>query len=201
MGRAIAWTSKMDAVLGTAIDTQVADQIGIRRHSVGKRRRKLGIPSFRCSRTLEECFWPKVDKNGPNGCWEWAAGRDKDSYGKFRSGVGFARSAHRFAWFLAFGEIPEGLWVLHRCDNPPCCNPSHLFLGNAAQNNADMAKKGRAARGARNGRVKLTEEEVYKIRKLHATNNYTQEALSKTFGVSQAHISYIILGKSWAWLE
>lgn len=95
-------------------------------------------------------FWPKVNKSGPTiraelgSCWVWTASRDRSGYGKFGRGRlrGWTK-ASRVSWELAHGAIPNGLWVLHRCDNPPCVNPGHLFLGTARDNNRDTAAKGR----------------------------------------------------------
>lgn len=91
-----------------------------------------------------ERFWAKVDRRGPDDCWEWTAGCNRKGYGKF-SLDGATRQSHRISWELANGQIPEGLCVLHRCDNPPCCNPAHLFLGTHADNHADRSLKGRHA--------------------------------------------------------
>jgi hypothetical protein len=107
-------------------------------------------------------FWPKVDRSGP-GCWPWQASRNASGYGKF--GIAYRTwSAPRVAWVLAHGPIPDGLWLLHHCDNPPCVKTEpderfpdgHLFLGTHADNMADMAVKGRSAvegkaTGGRNG--------------------------------------------------
>jgi hypothetical protein len=109
---------------------------------------------------LAERFWPKVNKNGHvaraelGPCWEWRAGRDRKGYGRFHlradENEGKAETlAHRSAWSMANGPIPNGLQVLHRCDNPPCVNLAHLWLGSNAENRADMMAKGRAARGDR----------------------------------------------------
>lgn len=85
-------------------------------------------------------FWSKVDKT--SGCWVWTASRSGNGYGQFRLD-GHNRPAHRLAWELTHGAIPEGAFVLHECDNPPCVRPDHLFLGDQSLNMADMAGKGR----------------------------------------------------------
>lgn len=83
-------------------------------------------------------------------CRVYASAADKDGYGLFQV-HGYAMRAHRVAWMLWRGEIPDGMFVLHRCDNPPCCNPDHLFLGTSRDNIDDMLRKGRQAKGERHG--------------------------------------------------
>lgn len=88
-------------------------------------------------------FWSKIDRSGgPAACWPWIAGHNRDGYGSFRVDD-HTELAHRVAWAEANGPVPDGMDVLHTCDNPPCCNPRHLFLGTAADNARDSVAKGR----------------------------------------------------------
>jgi len=112
-----------------------------------RRWRTRGDPTVgRCWRgTAAERFWSKVDKSGgPDACWLWTAGRDKAGYGRFNLDGHTIMAASRAGWILTFGPVPEGLSVLHHCDNPPCVNLTHLFLGTDAINAADKVAKGRA---------------------------------------------------------
>jgi len=100
-------------------------------------------------------FWGKVDIRGPGECWNWQARRNKQGYGHFYVRIGGkpkTARAHRFAYQLVNGPIPDGMLVLHHCDNPSCCNPTHLFLGTHADNVADMWSKNRGPSGDKNGR-------------------------------------------------
>jgi hypothetical protein len=158
-------------------------------------------------------FWSKVDQSGgPDACWTWTLGRDKDGYGLTKVNRKTTR-AHRVAWALANGPIPDGLWVLHECDNPPCCNPRHLWLGTVVDNGADKAAKGRtvAPCGERHGsrthpeRVlrgssqpcsKLTEADIPLIRAALARGE-SRSVIGSRFGVSRGAIGSIAIGKNW----
>lgn len=152
-------------------------------------------------------FWEKVDRRGPDECWEWTAARSRAGYGKacLPRGELMGRQrnigAHRRAWELTYGHIPDDLCVLHKCDNRACCNPGHLFLGTQLENIEDMRLKGRARTGnTRPGEEshhhKATDEIAREVRRLWSIRP-TQAELAKRFGVSQGTISNIVRGKHW----
>src|ERR1700758_4972125 len=121
----------------------------------------MGRP--RKGESVADRFWEFCIKL-PNGCWEWTAARlkSKADYGILLS-HGKGLRAHRVAWEKTFGPIPEGMQVLHRCDNPPCINPEHLFLGTHIDNMTDMRVKGRCHRGTKHIDSILTEHDVRNI--------------------------------------
>ena len=103
-------------------------------------------PKKRKQRSFEERFWEKVRILGPDECWEWQAARTVKNYGRLSAGRGVHLKAHRVAFVLENGPVPDGNCVLHTCDNPSCCNPAHLFAGTFKDNTADMIEKGRWSR-------------------------------------------------------
>lgn len=147
---------------------------------------------------LVERFWKKVDIRGPDECWPWLAGKASGGYGCFCVN-GHGHAAHRFAYEFSNGPIPDDLCVLHRCDNPPCCNPNHLFLGTIADNNRDRKLKGRTYRpiGIKHHNAKLTDTQVIEIRRLYSCGNVSHNQLANKFGVRNATIGDIILHKTW----
>ena len=149
-----------------------------------------------------EAFFKRVEKHGENDCWPWAGYQKRGPKNPMPYGVlgwkGKQSRAHRVAFELANGEIPEGMMVLHTCDNTLCCNPAHLYLGNHAQNMRDMVdrqrRKGTGA-GSSNGRSKLTQEQVAEIRALYASGGLSQDKIAARYGVSQFAISAIVRNK------
>lgn len=149
--------------------------------------------------TLRERFEEKVDRSGgPDACHEWTSTLHRLGYGRFYDGAKRIY-AHREAWRLEHGDIPEGIHVLHRCDNRPCVNPRHLFLGTQKDNMADASEKGRMAKGVKNGRSKLTREQVKEIRRLRG--KAYQKDLAKRFGVARNTICVIQLRQTWKHVE
>lgn len=154
-------------------------------------------------------FWLNVQKG--DGCWIWTGARLKAGYGRIR----WQRKqslAHRVAWVVVNGEIGDGLCVLHRCDNPPCVRPEHLFLGTKTENIADRHLKGRSASGDRNGsRTKperlargeanhksiLTAANVVEARRLRRTTGISFNKLAKQFSVSVYCVRSAVIGKTW----
>lgn len=175
---------------------------------------RISIPE-----STEKKFWEKVNKNGPiiyphlDKCWIWTAGRRRpNSYGDFKPGKKFqAREAHRFSYLLKFREIPFGLFVCHHCDNPPCVNPDHLFLGTAQDNADDCKRKNRTTkgdkswvhnnpyitRGENNGRAKLKAAQVLEIRNLYDTGEFSQAGIARMFSLDSARVGEIVNGKMW----
>lgn len=141
-------------------------------------------------------FWNLVDKRGADECWPWKAGRSSKGYG-YTTVSQKQIGSHRVAWELANNQIIQpGMCVCHHCDNPICCNPSHLFLGTVDDNIQDKVKKGRSPSREENGRAKLTTEQVLKIRSLHA-QGVSLRKLAKMFGVCQNNIFVIVSQETW----
>jgi hypothetical protein len=147
-------------------------------------------------------FWDKVRTGTPDECWEWQAARRSSGYGVIGSNRGPTLSAHRVAWELTHGPTPDGLCVLHRCDNRPCVNPGHLFLGTYLDNNRDMAAKGRHGsrtkpeshpRGEGHPLALLTEAAVLEIR----SGGQSTATYASRFGVSETCVRDARRGHTW----
>ena len=151
-------------------------------------------------------FWSKVDKSGE--CWLWRGARNKSGYGIFWNIAAKRRErAHRVAWELTNGPIPRGRNACHRCDNPPCVRPDHLFIGSHADNAKDMWGKGRARHftgrpqgGELNYAHKLTDQGVREIRRLRAEGLLHREIAAR-LGVHQATVSCVLRGLTWTHVQ
>jgi len=165
----------------------------------------------------DKWFWSYVDKTDT--CWLWRGMRNKEGYGL----VGIpGRSqprknrAHRVAYELANGPIPKGLFVCHKCDNPSCVRPDHLFLGTANDNSQDMVSKGRvvhgevhyfhihpeeSSRGERHGCHKMTVEKVQSLRREYDAGNHNYAELGYKYGIGDTQAWRLAHRKSWKWLQ
>jgi hypothetical protein len=150
---------------------------------------------------LDERIWPRTDRTGE--CWEWQGARTKAGYGLIKLGPRHSLNlyVHRLVFEAFNGRIPEGAFICHRCDNPQCCRPEHLFLGDAKINNRDKASKGRAKGpclgGERNPAAKLSEATVAEIRAA-LSEGKTGAEVARRFDVSRTTISSIKTGKTWS---
>lgn len=170
------------------------------------------------SLSLEQRFWEKVDKQGEDQCWLWLASgvTENHKYGLFYLNEQVKSiQAHRVAWMLVNGDIPQGAYICHTCDNPPCCNPKHLFLGDPQLNVDDMVNKGRAnwqkpdykatahmrARGENSGKSKMSEAQVLAfVEKATSNPTVSLSVYSDEYGVSRGALTDILAGLSWGWL-
>ena len=181
---------------------QIADRVDKGQTTVRYWLKKYGLqtiyPQYRISGSAEE-FWNWVDISEPDNCWQWKEAR-KGEYGKYRLD-GRRMGAHRVAWELTNGPVPAGMEVCHRCDNPWCVNPAHLFLGTHVDNIRDCHRKGRASKvrayGVKHGRTKLTADDVRDIR----ASADLQRVIAKRYGIHQQAVSRLQRGESWKYLD
>ncbi len=160
----------------------------------------------------DKVFWDKVlIPDSQHNCWLWQGNVLQSGYGRIKIS-GTTWRAHRLAWMLKYGTIPNGLLICHTCDVKRCVNPAHMFLGTHADNHADRNRKGRQAKGDRNGSrlhpermprgeahgmSRLTTQQVVEIRQKYAHREKSQAALGDEYGVNQTHISRIIRQVNW----
>jgi hypothetical protein len=147
---------------------------------------------------VAERLWRRVEKLA-TGCWEFTGSKNRKGYGTLGNNNTTAM-AHRVSWQSVNGDIPVGMLVLHRCDNPPCVNPDHLFLGTNQDNMDDMTAKGRRVIGERSPRSKLTAAKVIEIRRRRDAGERTED-LAAEFGVSSAGLYSAAVGLTWRHLQ
>ncbi len=162
--------------------------------------RKTGTTDERVPPTDEERLWSKIDRSGgPDACWPWTTDSVfRNGYGQFTymaDGKCVHIQAHRMVWIFVNGPIePPSLLALHTCDNPPCCNPRHLFLGTHSINTRDAVLK------CRTNTVKLTKEQVREIRQMYVPGKTSQQEIADLFGVGQTQVSRIVRNDQWDFL-
>jgi hypothetical protein len=152
--------------------------------------------------TPHDQFWARLDTtSSPTGCWLWTGAKDPCGYGNLKRDGRYSK-AHRVAYELANGPIPKGVRVLHRCDNPPCCNPDHLFLGSQRDNIVDRNTKGRGnyAVGTGHYLTRLTEDDVREIRRLHAEGT-KQSVLAARYNLGRTTLWLIVHRHTWKEVE
>lgn len=166
--------------------------------------RSGGTKSCGCARhaptPLAERFWSKVSVDVVSGCWNWTASGNQKGYGHISIEGSRLTRAHHAAWLLAHFIIPDGMQVLHRCDNRRCVRPDHLFLGTHQDNMDDMIAKGRARNvprpGSLNGFAKLNEMQVAEMRERHASGESIAD-LADVYEVTESNVACILRGKTW----
>lgn len=153
------------------------------------RRRKQGIP---VKKTFDERFYERCEPIPVTGCLLWLGNVGHSGHGRI-SVNGKTERVHRVSWKIKYGEIPEGMCVLHKCDIPCCINPDHLFLGTQEDNMNDMNSKNRGSCGEKSPIAKLSENDVRKIK----NDSRGVTFIARDYGVAPATISSIRRGKSW----
>jgi hypothetical protein len=147
-------------------------------------------------KTVEERFWSKVEKTDT--CWLWVGARNEKGYGLL--GIGSTNQVRAHRWIYETTNqcvVPEGMFVCHRCDNPSCVRPEHLYVGTHTDNMLDRAQRDRAAKGEDSGPAKLTDDQVRAIRAAYIPGKVDCTALGKTYKVDHTTVKAIVTGETW----
>jgi len=152
----------------------------------------LSTEEFKYMKSINR-IWNKIDKKSDNECWNWKCGLSGVGYGSCWF-MGKRTNPTRVIWEFVNGKsIPEGLWVLHSCNNPKCCNPAHLRVGTPKDNTQDMIKSGNHLYyDGSSKRSKLNPKQTHELHKLYTTGNYTQKELGVMFGVHMTTVGSIL---------
>lgn len=194
-----AGTCKVDGCTTVAVSQKLC-------HKHYSRLRRHGDPSVTLraphdaslAERLEITGWTEVMRRPDLGsCWEWNGGRYQSNYGQVSVGENASKPAHRIAHLAWIGPLGEDQHVCHRCDNPPCVNPAHLFAGTSKENMEDCARKDRISHGEKRSWHKLTESDVRDIRAAYATGEFSQKGLAASYGVAQSNINAVINRRTW----
>jgi hypothetical protein len=145
------------------------------------------------SRDFTQRFWKKVNKNANNDCWIWFSAKTGRGYGLF-SINNVRHYAHRISYEITKGEIPDGMYVCHTCDNPSCVNPSHLWLGTAQDNAIDRNEKGRGVyfQNEQHPRCKFTDQQVFEMRERYLVKKEKPRHIIRDYGISRSQFYYIV---------
>ncbi len=155
---------------------------------------------YRGRASLTERLWRRVPIGAPDACWEWPGATSDKGYGLITRGGRDRRHVrtHRVAYESAVGPVPAGLFVLHTCDNPPCCNPAHLFLGTSADNTDDMMRKGRGRlpglKGQAHPRARLSDDDIAMMRARYHAGSATQRELAEEYNVREQYVWRLVNG-------
>lgn len=155
------------------------------------------MPLTKNMANLRKRFWDKVDRGNPDECWEWTASTNIHGYGQiWVEDLGRQQTASRVSYQLEYGDVPEDKVVCHTCDNPPCVNPNHLFVGSYSENFQDVSDKGNYPdrRGTNSKDAGLTEQEVKEIRN---DNKRTYREMAKDYDTNMCTIGEIVRGESY----
>lgn len=157
----------------------------------------MGGPKSYTDAERLSAFSAKVDKKGTDECWEWKANKFSSGYGQFAAGKGHSTKAHRYSWELFFGPIPEGKFVLHKCDNPGCVNPYHLYLGSKCDNARDAVVRGRHVAPLQ----KLHKTDVDEMHELLLQGHHNAASLAELYKVHWATIYRVLRRPNYETME